>query len=175
MMKTTRQHLPLDEVNFAQMGVYFQNEFQLNPDFKLTTGLRVDLPFYPMDAPRNMAVENLNLSIPNPRGGDNINPDVSNFPSINPLWSPRIGFNWDVRGDRTSQLRGGTGIFSGRLPFVWISNQINANGVMRGQRGYLASDWGVNGNPTWDGFQSDVNYYRPDPSHSMPRFLTRLM
>jgi hypothetical protein len=156
--------LPLDEVNFAQMGLYFQNEFQLNPDFKLTTGLRVDLPFYPMDAPRNMAVENLNLSIPNPRGGDNINPDVSQFPSINPLWSPRIGFNWDIRGDRSSQLRGGTGIFSGRLPFVWISNQINANGVMRGQRGYLASDWGENGNPTWDGFQPDVNYYRPDPS-----------
>ncbi|TVR14495.1 MAG: TonB-dependent receptor, partial [Balneolaceae bacterium] len=156
--------LPLDNVNFAQLGLYVQNEFQLNPDFKLTAGLRIDLPFYPVDAPRNPAVEALNLSIPNPTGGDNITPDVSSFPSINPLWSPRIGFNWDVRGDRTTQLRGGTGIFSGRLPFVWVSNQINANGVQRGQRGYFADDWGVGGNPQWNGFQPDVNAYRPDPA-----------
>ncbi len=156
--------LPLDEVSFSQIGLYVQNEFQLNPDFKLTTGLRVDLPFYPIDAPRNPAVEGMNLSIPNPRGGDNITPDVSQFPSLNPLWSPRVGFNWDVSGDRTTQLRGGTGIFSGRLPFVWISNQINANGVQRGQRGYFADDWGVGGNPAWRGFQADVNAYRPDPA-----------
>lgn len=156
--------LPLDEVNFAQLGLYVQNEFQVNPDLRITAGLRIDLPFYPVDAPRNPAVEAINLSIPNPRGGSNINPDVSKFPSMNPLWSPRIGFNWDVQGDRTTQVRGGTGIFSGRLPFVWISNQINANGVMRGQRGYYANDWGQGGNPAWQGFQPDVNFYRPDPA-----------
>ena len=156
--------LPLDEVNFAQLGLYVQNEYQVNPDFKVTAGLRVDLPFYPMDAPRNPRVDQLNLSIPNPTGGDDITPDVSNFPGINPLWSPRLGFNWDVRGDRTTQLRGGTGIFSGRLPFVWISNQINANGVMRGFRGYFADDWGSGNAPEWQGFQSDVDYYRPDPA-----------
>jgi hypothetical protein len=156
--------LPLDEVNFAQVGVYVQNEFQINPEFKLTAGLRVDMPFYPVDAPRNQNVETMNLSIPNPRGGDNITPDVSSFPDLNPLWSPRIGFNWDIRGDRSSQLRGGTGIFSGRLPFVWISNQINANGVMRGQRGYFADDWGSGLAPQWQGFQPDVNFYRPDPA-----------
>ena len=156
--------LPLDEVNFAQVGLFIQDEFMINPDFKVTAGLRVDLPFYPIDSPRNTRVEDLNLSIPNPRGGDNITPDVSAFPGINPLWSPRIGFNWDLRGDRTSQLRGGTGIFSGRLPFVWISNQINANGVMRGQRGYYADDWGTGSVPQWSGFKSDVNAYRPDPA-----------
>ncbi len=156
--------LPLDEVNFAQLGLYVQDEFQVNPNLRLTAGLRIDLPFYPVDAPRNPAVEAMNLSIPNPQGGSNITPDVSEFPSMNPLISPRIGFNWDVRGDRQTQLRGGTGVFSGRLPFVWISNQINANGVMRGQRGYFADDWGVDGNPEWEGFQPDVNYYRPDPA-----------
>jgi hypothetical protein len=156
--------LPLDEVNFAQLGLYVQDEFQVITNLRLIAGLRIDLPFYPVDAPRNPSVEAMNLSIPNPRGGDNINPDVSKFPSMNPLFSPRIGFNWDVRGDRTTQLRGGTGIFSGRFPFVWISNQINANGVMRGQRGYYADDWGQNGNPEWQGFQSDVNFYRPDPA-----------
>lgn len=156
--------LPLDEVNFAQIGLYVQNEFQVTPDLKITAGLRVDFPFYPVDAPRNPNVEGLNLSIENPRGGGTISPDVSSFPGLNPLWSPRVGFNWDLRGDRTTQFRGGTGFFSGRLPFVWISNQINANGVMRGQRGYLADDWGQDGNPQWQGFQPDVNFYRPDPA-----------
>ena len=47
---------------------------------------------------------------------------------------------------------------------MWVSNQINANGVMRGQQGLYAADWGVGGNPSWNGFQSDVNAYRPDPS-----------
>lgn len=156
--------LPLDEVSFAQVALYLQNEFQVNRNLKVTAGLRVDLPFYPIDAPRNEAIEALNLSIPNPRGGSNIVPDVSAFPGINPLWSPRLGFNYDVFGDRTTQLRGGTGLFSGRLPFVWISNQLNANGVTRGQRGYFADDWGTGNAPAWQGFQADPNFYRPDPA-----------
>lgn len=156
--------LPLDEVSFAQVAMYLQNEFQVNRNLKVTAGLRVDLPFYPIDAPRNEAIEALNLSIPNPRGGSNIVPDVSAFPGINPLWSPRLGFNYDVFGDRSTQLRGGTGLFSGRLPFVWISNQLNANGVTRGQRGYFADDWGTGNAPAWQGFQADPNFYRPDPA-----------
>lgn len=156
--------LPLDEVSFAQVALYLQNEFQVNRDLKITAGLRVDMPFYPIDAPRNEAIEALNLSIPNPRGGSNIVPDVSAFPGINPLWSPRLGFNYDVFGDRSTQLRGGTGLFSGRLPFVWISNQLNANGVTRGQRGYFADDWGTGNAPAWQGFQADPNVYRPDPA-----------
>ncbi len=156
--------LPLDEVNFSQLGLYIQDEIQVTEDLKVTAGLRVDLPFYPIDAPRNRAVEDLNLSLTNPRGGDNITPDVSDFPGVNPLWSPRLGFNWDVRGDRSTQVRGGTGIFSGRLPFVWISNQINANGVMRGVRGYFDDDWGLGNAPQWQGFQPDPDFYRPDPA-----------
>lgn len=157
--------LPLDEVEFAQLGVYVQDEYQINPDLRITAGLRIDLLFYPGDLPRNPALEALNLNIPDPRdAGATISPDVSQLPKVNPLFSPRIGFNWDVNGDRSFQVRGGTGIFSGRLPFVWISNQVNANGVTRGQLGLFDSDWGVNGNPQWLGFQSDVNAYRPDPS-----------
>src|SRR5690625_5415986 len=102
-----------------------------------------------MDAPSNPAVDALNLSIPNPRGGDNITPDVSEFPSVNPLWSPRFGFNWDISGDRTTQIRGGTGIFSGRLPFVWISIQVNANGVTRGLDAYKVYVCEIGGTQTW--------------------------
>jgi len=54
--------------------------------------------------------------------------DQSDLPSVKPLFSPRVGFNWDATGDRSTQLRGGTGIFSGRPPFVWIGNNISNPG-----------------------------------------------
>jgi hypothetical protein len=46
------------------------------------------------------------------------------MPTTTYLWSPRAGFNWDITGDKTKQVRGGTGIFTGRLPFVdWKSSR----------------------------------------------------
>ncbi len=38
--------------------------------------------------------------------------------------SPRVGFNWDVTGNKTVQIRGGSGLFTGRFPFVWLGNHI---------------------------------------------------
>ena len=55
--------------------------------------------------------------------------DQSKLPSSRPLLSPRIGFNYDVYGDRSTQIRGGTGIFTGRVPFVWIGNIISNPGA----------------------------------------------
>src|SRR3970040_3089862 len=51
--------------------------------------------------------------------------DQSKLPSAKPLFSPRVGFNWDVTGDKSTQVRGGTGIFTGKLPFVWLGNQVS--------------------------------------------------
>jgi len=48
------------------------------------------------------------------------------------MWGPRLGFNWDVFGNRTTQVRGGSGLFTGRVPFVWISNQFSNNGQLNG-------------------------------------------
>ncbi len=156
--------IPTDDTQFGQLGFYIQDEFQPNPNFRLTAGLRLDLPFYPGELPRNERLEELELNFLNPVAFDSriIEPKVNALPSVQPLWSPRIGFNWDVIGDASLQVRGGTGLFSGRIPFVWISNQVNNNGVTRGGFGLTPAQWGQNGNPAWQGFQPDVAFYRPN-------------
>ncbi|HMQ08282.1 MAG TPA: carboxypeptidase regulatory-like domain-containing protein [Saprospiraceae bacterium] len=126
---------PTDNTRFGQLGLYVQDEYQVNNRLKLTAGLRVDLPFYPIDIPRNTLLDNLNKTFVDSRG-NSFTPDVSTFPKVNPLFSPRFGFNYDVFGDRKTQLRGGSGIFSGRIPFVWLSNQVNGSGVIRGGVGF---------------------------------------
>jgi len=55
--------------------------------------------------------------------------DQSKLPGATPLWSPRVGFNWNAVGDRQTQVRGGTGIFTGRVPFVWLGNVISNPGA----------------------------------------------
>ena len=54
------------------------------------------------------------------------------LPDTTPYWSPRVGFNYDLTNDQKTQLRGGTGLFSGKPPYVWISNQIGNTGVLYG-------------------------------------------
>jgi hypothetical protein len=81
---------------------------------------------------------------------------------VKPLWSPRVGFNWDVNGDRSTQIRGGTGVLTGRVPFVWLSNTVNANGLYFGEYNNTA----VPLDNTGDGFPYNfsTNPYRPDES-----------
>ena len=62
------------------------------------------------------------------------------------MFSPRVGFNWDVKGDRTLQVRGGAGIFSGPPPFVWISNQASNNGIQFGS--FTKANAAFNQDPT---------------------------
>lgn len=167
--------LPVDRTEFGQVGIYVQDEYQATRDLKLTLGVRVEMPFYPISAPRNERVEELGISVENPRNpGEFIEPRVDQFPSINPVFSPRFGFNWDALGDKTLQVRGGTGIFTGRPIFVHLSNQINGNGVTRGFVGLLPEQWGQDGNPEWEGFQPDINYYRPNPAEQEPKVSSSL-
>ena len=94
--------------------------------FNLTAGVRVDFPMYftdPVDNPFSRGLTALD---------GNGNPEVvdqSSLPSSKPLFSPRIGFNWNAAGDRSTQIRGGTGIFTGRIPFVWFGNVISNPGA----------------------------------------------
>lgn len=150
---------PVDETNFGQFGVYFQDEYQVNDNLKVTGGLRIDFPFYSTDIPRNALLDDLNKTFTD-GDGDTFTPDVSQFPKVRPLWSPRVGVNWNVNGENETQVRGGTGIFSGRIPFVWLSNQVNGSGVVRGGLGYEGDEVVEQLGPNYV-FNPDVTFGNP--------------
>jgi len=115
-----------ENIDVGQLGVYAQDEYQLSNNFKLSYGVRVDFPMYftdPVDNPYSRGLTALN------EDGHPESVDQSKLPGAKPLFSPRVGFNWDAKGDRDTQLRGGTGIFTGRVPFVWIGNVISNPGA----------------------------------------------
>ncbi len=119
------------ETNVGQLAFYIQDEWEVNENFKFTYGIRFDKPLYFDSTQKAQEVIDVacctDFSIPyiNPNTGETVFLDTRNMPTGEWLISPRIGFNWDIKGDRTFQLRGGSGVFSGRLPFVWIGNQIS--------------------------------------------------
>jgi hypothetical protein len=109
------------DIDVAQLGVYVQDEYQLNPAFKLTLGVRADIPIYNTTVAPNPQIAAATFLTSE---GQPTHLDVTQFPKSTPLFSPRLGFNYNSQGSGPkTQLRGGTGIFTGRIPFVWISNQ----------------------------------------------------
>lgn len=115
-----------EDIKVGQLAFYAQDEFLVSEKFTLTYGLRVDIPMYLNDMVDNPFSRSLNLLNAD---GNPETVDQSKLPKATPLFSPRVGFNWNVTGDRSTQLRGGTGIFTGRLPFVWIGNNISNPGA----------------------------------------------
>ncbi|MGI4885388.1 MAG: carboxypeptidase regulatory-like domain-containing protein [Janthinobacterium lividum] len=151
---------PYADLKAAQFGLYLQDEWSPVSNLRVTYGIRADLPFVTSDLPQNTAVAALTF-----RDGVKIN--TSELPKKRVLYSPRVGFNWDVNDDRKTQLRGGTGIFTGRVPFVWLSNQASNNGVQFGSFSTLGSvpttnTAGVtNPNASIYPFNPNVDAYRP--------------
>ncbi|MEN9918753.1 MAG: Protein oar [Bacteroidota bacterium] len=117
---------PYATVDVLSLGFYVQDKWAVKPNLNLTFGLRVDTPIFLNDLDPNPEVEGLTF-----QGGTKI--DVAKYPKTSPQFSPRIGFNWDVKNDRTIQVRGGSGLFSGTPPYVWLSNQAANNGLLFGE------------------------------------------
>jgi hypothetical protein len=133
----------------STFSFYGQDEITAAKGLKLTFGLRGDATSFPsFDEPKYT-----NSYVPSLTFRDGVKLETNKFPGTTVLWSPRFGFNWDVKDDKTTQIRGGLGIFSGRVPYVWLSNQLSNNGV-------LFSSETLN-NPTNRPFNADVNAYRP--------------
>lgn len=123
------------ETNVGQMSFYAQDEWNITDQFKLTYGLRFDKPLFFDSAEKAQDVMDVsccaipNVPFYNPNTGESALVDTRNMPTNKWLISPRVGFNYDVKGDDTFQIRGGSGLFTGRFPFVWLGNQIaNPNG-----------------------------------------------
>ena len=116
---------PAGVVTYNQFGFYAQDDWNITPKFKLNYGVRVDaLVFDDSDLTTNTAIANYNL------GGRFI--DTGKYPSTHPQVSPRVGFNWDVRGDKSLVIRGGSGLFMGRLPLVFFTNMPQYSGTIQG-------------------------------------------
>lgn len=108
-----------------KLDLYFQDEIKFNNRFKLTLGLRASIVDFENTAIANPTVAN--YAFLNGRKFD-----TGAMPEKQLLWEPRLGMNLDVFGDSKTQLRGGFGMFTGRPPYVFISNQIGNNGVLTG-------------------------------------------
>lgn len=107
------------EAKYMQVGFFAQDEWSVTEKLKVTAGIRVDIPFS-LDEPKN-----------NPAFEAESEYSTSSIFDTQLLLSPRLGFNFDVMGDRSLILRGGAGIFTGRVPFVWVLNGFVDNGLDR--------------------------------------------
>ena len=148
---------PGAEATFGLGSIYAQDEWTVAPKLKFTLGLRLEVPFYFGKLADNPAISALTFA-------EGKKMDVSAWPDSKPIFSPRFGFNYDVKGDRSLQLRGGSGLFTGLLPFVWFTNQPGNSGTIQvpeigwGTQGGSANLVGMTFNPNY----KEVIANRPD-------------
>jgi hypothetical protein len=114
---------PLYSAGSTEIGLFVQDKWKAAKNFTLTYGLRYDMTIY-----KQIYLDNPYFNALTFANGASYN--ISKAPGNAVLLSPRIGFNWDVDGNRTLQVRGGLGYFTGPPPFVWLANQPGNNGVL---------------------------------------------
>ena len=120
------EQAPAARVRFHKLGIYGQEEWDATDNFKLTAGLRLDgLFFSNSDLMTNNAIKDLDYN------GRHI--DTGKWPGAQVIVSPRVGFVYDIMGDKSLKLRGGTGFFSGRLPLVFFTNMPTNGGMVQYQ------------------------------------------
>ena len=140
---------PAARVRFHKAGVYAQDEWNVNEQFKLTAGLRLDGLFFDnQDLMTNKAIYDLEYIV----DGEKRHIDTGKWPAAALTVSPRVGFSWDVFGDNSLKLRGGTGLFSGRLPLVFFTNMPTNSGMVQ----YQAK---INGDGANGGIKTDMNQF----------------
>ncbi len=141
---------PLQPLEVDYTGVYAQDKWRARDNLSITYGLRIEVPVFGNTAFTNAQADQLTFR---DADGNAVQYETGKLPDANLLFSPRLGFNWDVNNDRRTQVRGGTGVFTGRPAFVWISNQIGNTGVLTG---FERLD-DTNARP----FNPDPNAYKP--------------
>ena len=132
--------------NYMQGSAYLQDEMTLSENFRLTAGIRFEVPWYPSIAEYNTNNEFLNgwdetledgttvhHAIADGEGNTMYGMSTADMPKARVNYSPRLGFNWDLAGNRKYILRGGTGLYTGRLPFVWIVSAVGNSNCLQNQ------------------------------------------
>ena len=141
---------PIQPLEVQYAGAYLQDEWRASPDLTLTLGVRIDAPKFGDTGFTNAQSDGYTYR---DESGNAVQYNSAKLPDSKPLFSPRLGINWDVNGDGVTQVRGGTGVFTGRPAYVWISNQIGNNGVLTGFEQF--------DNTTARPFHPDPNHYKP--------------
>lgn len=113
---------PAARVSYSKVGLYLQDEWQAAKNFKLTYGMRIDDIFF---SNKDLMTNNAILAID--YNGTHIN--TGKWPGSKVNFSPRVGFTWDILGNQSLKLRGGTGIFMGRVPLVYFTNMPSNSGM----------------------------------------------
>ena len=140
---------PAARVRFHKAGIYGQDEWSVNDNFKLTAGIRLDGLFFDnQDLMTNKAIYDLEYIV----DGQARHIDTGKWPTANITVSPRIGFSWDVFGNNSLKFRGGTGLFSGRLPLVFFTNMPTNSGMVQ----YQAK---LNGDGKNGGVKTDMSQF----------------
>ncbi len=152
-----------------QLGFYGQDEFQVSNQFKLTFGVRLDIPMFLTELNTDQNFNDVTTPLIEAEGWNMDGAKAGQMPSAQIMVSPRVGFNWDILGDKSLQLRGGVGIFTSRIPFVWPGASYNNNGLTLGNVGV----GGAMFIPQWDQqyVKQDFDPTAPDtPSGDMNLF-----
>ena len=148
---------PAARVQFNRPGAYIQDDWNVSDKFKLTYGLRVDgLFFNNDDLLRNQAIYDLDY--------DGRHIDTGKWPSNSITLSPRVGFTYDVFGDKSLKIRGGSGLFSGRLPLVFFTNMPTNGGLVQyqAQLNGKTKVWDAKSNAAVKGFENYSGAYTTD-------------
>lgn len=135
------------EMSTNQWSLYIQDNISWSERFRMSIGARFELPSYP-SLENNYNADYYALDF----GGRHFRTD--NVPDASVSFSPRIGFNWDISGERKYILRGGTGLFVGRMPFVWLVSAVGNSGM--GQTTYWATRENGNVLPSFTMSQEDM-------------------
>ncbi|HWC53747.1 MAG TPA: carboxypeptidase regulatory-like domain-containing protein [Chitinophagaceae bacterium] len=146
------------QLKIAQLSAYVQDDINVSPNFKLSVGLRMDKPIYPEQPLENPATSALTFL-------DGKQYTTGKWPKASPMFSPRASFRWDLYGDKSLIIRGGSGLFTGRIPFVYLTNIPTNSGMYQYSAKVLYTYAGVNMN----------NFlFNPDPQAYNPFYNTAL-
>lgn len=154
---------PIQPLEVKYFGAYAQDDWRPRSDLTVTLGVRMDVPVFGETGFENPVANALTFR---DEDGNAVQYQTQKLPDPNLLWSPRAGFNWSVNPERGTQVRGGTGIFTGPPAYVWISNQIGENGVLTG---FFQAD-----NTTTRPFNPNPDHYKPATVTGAPATFTGL-